>query len=99
MSNYPNTKIYNTLPKILRHRSENMPDTVALRDKDLGIWNEITWKQYNDQVSYLALSLAKRGFKPGDVIGLIGDNKHPGYSSNLQHKLLVELPIFKSQNN
>ena len=75
MSNYPNTKIYNTLPKILRHRSENMPDTVALRDKDLGIWNEITWKQYNDQVSYLALSLAKRGFKPGDVIGLIGDNK------------------------
>ena len=52
-----------------------MPDTVALRDKDLGIWNEITWKQYNEKVSFLALSLSKRGFKSGDVFGLIGDNK------------------------
>ena len=75
MSNYPNTKIHNTLPKILRHRSISMPDTVALRDKDLGIWNEITWKEYNNNVSYLALALSKRGFKTGDVIGFIGDNK------------------------
>ena len=75
MTKYPNTKIHNTLPKILRHRSVSMPDTVALRDKDLGIWNEITWKQYNNNVSYLALALSKRGFKTGDVIGLIGDNK------------------------
>ena len=75
MTNYPNTKIHNTLPKILRHRSVSMPDTVALRDKDLGIWNEITWKQYNNNVSYLALALSKRGDKTGDVIGFIGDNK------------------------
>ena len=75
MNKYPDTKIYNTLPKLLRYRAEIMPDTVALRDKDLGIWNEITWKQYNEKVSFLALSLAKRGFKSGDVIGLIGDNK------------------------
>ena len=75
MTNYPDIKIHNTLPKILRHRSISMPDTVALRDKDLGIWNEITWKEYNNNVSYLALALSKRGFKTGDVIGLIGDNK------------------------
>ena len=75
MNKYPDTKIYNTLPKLLKHRAEIMPDTVALRDKDLGIWNEITWKQYNEKVSFLALSLSKRGFKSGDVIGLIGDNK------------------------
>ena len=75
MSNYPDTTIHNTLPKILKHRADSIPNTVALRDKDLGIWNEITWKEYNDNVSYLALSLAKRGFKSGDVIGLIGDNK------------------------
>jgi long-chain acyl-CoA synthetase len=75
MSNYPNANIHDTLPKILKHRAETIPNTVALRDKDLGIWNEITWKEYNDNVSFLALSLAKRGFKSGDVIGLIGDNK------------------------
>lgn len=75
MSNYPDTNIHDTLPKILKHRAETIPNTVALRDKDLGIWNEITWKEYNDNVSYLALSLSKRGLKTGDVIGLIGDNK------------------------
>ena len=52
-----------------------MPSTIALRDKDLGIWNEITWKEYHEIVSNLALGLVKRGFKLGDVIGLIGDNK------------------------
>ena len=71
MSNYPDTNIHNTLPKILKHRAETIPNTVALRDKDLGIWNEITWKEYNDNVSYLALSLSKRGFKTGDVIGCL----------------------------
>tara|TARA_B100000768_G_scaffold36522_1_gene35177 strand:- start:2345 stop:4312 length:1968 start_codon:yes stop_codon:yes gene_type:complete len=75
MSNYPNIKTHNTLPKILRHRSQTIPTTVALRNKDLGIWNEITWKEYNDNVSFLALGLSSRGFKLGDVIGLIGDNK------------------------
>ena len=60
MYNYPDTNIHNTLPKILKHRAESIPNTVALRDKDLGIWNEITWKEYNDYVSYLALSLSKR---------------------------------------
>ena len=75
MSDYPNIKTYNTLPKVLRHRANSMPTTIALRDKDLGIWNEITWKEYHDNVSYLALGLSKRGFKLGDVIGLIGDNK------------------------
>ena len=75
MSNYPNIKTHNTLPKVLRHRAKSMPTTIALRDKDLGIWNEITWKEYHDNVSYLALGLSKKGFKLGDVIGLIGDNK------------------------
>jgi hypothetical protein len=43
MSNYPNSNIHDTLPKILKHRAENMPNTVALRDKYLGIWYGITW--------------------------------------------------------
>ena len=29
MSNYPDTKIYNTLPKILKHKADTIPDTVA----------------------------------------------------------------------
>ena len=48
---YPDFDKFNTFPKLLKHRSEIMPDEVALRNKDLGIWNEITWDEYNKIVS------------------------------------------------
>ena len=52
-----------------------MPNDVALRDKDLGIWNETSWKEYNQKVSELAIGLNSVGFRKGDVLALIGDNK------------------------
>ena len=72
---YPDFDIFNTFPKLLKHRSEIMPNEIALRNKDLGIWNEITWKEYNQIVSELAIGLSFIGFKKGDVLALIGDNK------------------------
>ena len=73
--NYPDFKRYNTFPKILKFRSDTMPNDVALRDKDLGIWNETSWKEYNQKVSELAIGLNTVGFRKGDVLALIGDNK------------------------
>ncbi len=73
--NYPDFKKYNTFPKILKFRSITMPNDVALRDKDLGIWNETSWKDYNQKVSELAIGLNSAGFRKGDVLALIGDNK------------------------
>ncbi len=52
-----------------------MPNEVALRDKDLGIWNETSWKDYNQKVSEIAIGLNSQGFRKGDVMALIGDNK------------------------
>ena len=74
-NNYPDFNIYNTFPKILKYRSDKTPNEVALRDKDLGIWNETTWRDYNQNVSELALGLEAEGFKKGQVMALIGDNK------------------------
>ena len=43
MSNYPNIKTHNTLPKILRHRSQTMPRySCSSEIRILGIWNEIS---------------------------------------------------------
>ena len=74
-NNYLDFNRYNTLPKILKYRSEYMPNEVALRDKDLGIWNETNWNDYNSKVSKLAIGLETFGFKKGEVLALIGDNK------------------------
>jgi len=34
----------------LRERALREPDQVALREKDLGVWQEVTWSQYWDVV-------------------------------------------------
>ena len=67
---------------MLKHRSEIMPDEVALRNKDLGIWNEITWSDYNKIVSELSIGLKSIGFKKGDVLALIGIINPNGYFLN-----------------
>ena len=64
-----------TLPKLLAHNAANWPNDVALREKDLGIWNAITWAEYNARVGLFAVALRQLGIGDGDVVGLIGDNR------------------------
>ncbi len=35
-----------TLPQMLRQRAQQQPNRVAIRQKDFGIWNPITWDDY-----------------------------------------------------
>jgi len=64
-----------TIPKLLRRNFQEYGDRkIALRRKDLGIWNEYTWKDYYVHVKYFSLGLISLGFRPGDRIAIIGDN-------------------------
>ena len=38
-------EIGDTLPKIFREQVKRYKDRIALREKDLGIWNQISWNQ------------------------------------------------------
>nr|VFK48617.1 MAG: long-chain acyl-CoA synthetase [Candidatus Kentron sp. TC] len=66
---------YDTLPKLLRRWADKTPGGIALREKDFGIWHELTWLEYKTRVAELAVALSARGFGRGDVIGLIGNNE------------------------
>ncbi|MBW1734250.1 MAG: AMP-binding protein [Deltaproteobacteria bacterium] len=64
-----------TLPKLfLRNRNRYGDRQVALREKDLGIWQCVTWRQYWDHVCFFALGLRTLGLKPGDKVSVLGDN-------------------------
>ena len=63
-----------TIPQLLLWRVEISGDKVALREKDLGFWNEYTWRQYYNLVRKTAMGLRKMGLKKSDKIALIGDN-------------------------
>ena len=68
-------KIGKTLPGSFFERAAAQRDKVALRRKELGIWEEFTWGQYERKVRAVALGLIRLGMKPGDRIGLISENR------------------------
>jgi long-chain acyl-CoA synthetase len=71
----PDTAGRDTLPKLLAHNAANWPDAIALREKEFGIWREITWHDYHARVRLFALAMKALELGDGDVVGLIGDNR------------------------
>jgi len=63
-----------TIPKLLARNRRLYSDKVALREKDLGIWQRVTWKEYWDHVCFFALGLRQLGLNKGDKVSILGDN-------------------------
>lgn len=73
-----------TLPKLLKRNYERWgTKTVAIRDKNFGIWQEYSWKHEYEQVKYFGLGLISQGLKSGDKVAIIGDNEPELYWANL----------------
>lgn len=70
----PDIGVNDTFPKLLRYNAQNHGQDVAVREKDFGIWKELTWAEYRDKIKYISLGLHELGLQRGDVLGLIGDN-------------------------
>ena len=63
-----------TFPKLLRLNAHEHGGDVALREKDLGLWREFTWNEYQVRVRDFTLGLVEFGLGASDVIAIIGDN-------------------------
>jgi long-chain acyl-CoA synthetase len=50
-----------------------------MRQKELGIWREHTWKDYHEGVKYLCLGLKSLGLEPEQKVSIIGDNDPQWY--------------------
>ena len=63
-----------TLPRLFRHVVGLRGDTVAMREKDLGVWRSITWRQYGERARRVGLGLVALGLRPRDVVSIIAEN-------------------------
>jgi long-chain acyl-CoA synthetase len=63
-----------TLPRLFRHVVRERGDAVALREKRLGIWRPITWREYGEHARHTGLGLVALGLRPRDVVSVIADN-------------------------
>ncbi|MFN5486210.1 MAG: long-chain fatty acid--CoA ligase [Bradyrhizobium sp.] len=64
-----------TFPKMLRLNAREHGGEIALREKDLGLWREFTWNDYQTRTHDFALGMVELGLGRDDVIGIIGDNR------------------------
>ncbi len=64
-----------TFPKLLVRNARRHGDRVALREKEFGIWQSFTWREYLEHVRDFSLGLASLGLGRGDRVAVIGDNR------------------------
>ena len=82
-----------TLPRLLERNARDLGHLPAIREKDRGIWQTWTWTEYYAQVRDLALGLGALGFKRGDRLSVIGDNRPRLYWAQMAAQCLGGVPV------
>ncbi|MFH1033710.1 MAG: AMP-binding protein [Pseudomonadota bacterium] len=83
-----------TLPALLKQNAEKFGhDRVALREKEYGIWQDVTWRGYYQRVKYFALGLAALGFADDDALAIVGDNRPEWVYAELATQSLKGRPL------
>ena len=83
----------NTFPQMMWAHARQRPDAPALREKNFGIWQTITWAELGAQVRQLACGLAEAGLKRGEHVVVIGENRPRLYASMLAAQSLGAIPV------
>ncbi|MCB2193614.1 MAG: AMP-binding protein, partial [Deltaproteobacteria bacterium] len=63
------------IPQLLFQRVELLGERTAMRLKEFGLWQDISWKTYGDKVRQTAMGMAALGVEPGDTVAVIGENR------------------------
>ncbi len=82
-----------TFPRLLLMHAAKRGDRPAIREKDLGIWQTFTWSQVRDNVFAIAGGLAALGFKRGDSLAIIGENRPSLYWAMTAVQSLGGVPV------
>ena len=82
-----------TFPRLLLHHARVRGDRPATREKEFGIWQTWTWSEVAVEVRALACGLAELGFKRGDNLAIIGDNRPRLYWAMAAAQCLGGVPV------
>ena len=63
-----------TIPGLVLSHNQKHPDGIALRYKQLGIWNTYNWADYYREVNSVANALKSLSIKKGSIIAVYGNN-------------------------
>ncbi|HVL56593.1 MAG TPA: AMP-binding protein [Burkholderiaceae bacterium] len=77
---------------LLAHAAQR-PAHPAIREKDLGIWQTTTWAELRAEVEAIAAGLATLGFRRGEHLALVGENRPRLYAAMIAAQVLGGVPV------
>jgi len=92
-----NKRSAETFPRLMLQHAVTRPHHAAFREKDLGIWQTITWAQAVEEVRSFACGLAQLGFRRGMNLAIIGDNRPRLYMAMAAAQSLggIAVPLYQ----
>ena len=86
-----------TLPKLLALHAKTHGRLPGMREKDRGIWQTHSWRACQAHVRDFALGLAVLGFRRGDKLSVLGDNRARLYWAQLATQALggLSVPLYQ----
>ncbi len=87
-----------TFPRLLMHHASVRPQRPAMREKEYGIWQTYSWAEVAQNVRAIACGLAELGFKRGDRLAIVGDNRPRLYWSVAACQCLGGIPVLMYQD-
>lgn len=86
-----------TLPKLLCRNARTFGRQPGMREKDRGIWRSHDWRACLANVRDFALGLAALGFKRGDKLAVVGDNRPRLYWAQISTQALggAAVPVYQ----
>ena len=82
-----------TFPRLMLSHAAQRPNAAALREKDQGIWQTLTWQGLAALVRELACGLAQAGLTRGQHIVVVGENRPRLYAAMLAAQSLGAIPV------
>ena len=82
-----------TFPRLMLSHAAQRPTAAALREKDQGIWQTLSWQGLAVLVRELACGLAQAGLTRGQHIVVVGENRPRLYATMLAAQSLGAIPV------
>ena len=82
-----------TFPQLLLQHASERPQATAMREKEYGIWQSLTWSDLAVMVEHLACGLHQAGLQRGDHMVVVGANRPRLYATMLAAQSLGAIPV------
>jgi len=82
-----------TFPQLLLLHAKQRPAAPALREKEYGIWQTMSWSDLAQLVEHVACGLHQAGLRRGEHLIVVGANRPRLYATMLAAQSLGAVPI------